>query len=204
MKNPIPLAFRFWTTNISLALAAGYFAWVYGTSFIKNPRLDTLLLFVLEGLIVVFFLARNKSVSTSARVWDWIAAFGGTITPLFFRPVAFPVNTLAVLPVQVTGALVCIAAVSSLNTSFGLIPSLRGIKTSGLYSFIRHPMYLGYGLLWSSYILGNVSFPNLLVWGLSMIFIFLRIHNEEQFLSVENLYKTYIQKIRWRLVPYVY
>ena len=34
-----------------------------------------------------------------------------------------------------------IAAVLSLNRSFGLLPAHRGVKSDGLYRWVRHPLY---------------------------------------------------------------
>lgn len=76
---------------------------------------------------------------------------------------------------------------------------------SGLYGTVRHPMY-------SSTILMFLSIPlvlgSLIGFAIMLIYPFLiaaRIKREEYFLS-ENLpgYKKYLQKVRFRMIPYIW
>ena len=79
------------------------------------------------------------------------------------------------------------------------------IIDTGLYSIVRHPMYLAFTVifLFSPIVLGSwVAFiPVLLIF----IFIFLRIRYEESMLQ-KGLkgYDSYMKKVRYRLIPFIW
>jgi protein-S-isoprenylcysteine O-methyltransferase Ste14 len=76
---------------------------------------------------------------------------------------------------------------------------------TGLYSVVRHPMYLAFSIIFcfSPLVLGSLYalIPTVLMPWL----IALRIRNEEQLLrnGLEG-YESYIKKVRFRLIPYVW
>src|SRR5215203_6654710 len=83
----------------------------------------------------------------------------------------------------------------------------RGQKviSTGLYSIVRHPMYAGATLLF-------ISSPLLLssVYGLALGFVLIviiavRSVGEESMLKQElEGYREYMQKVRWRMIPFVF
>ena len=76
---------------------------------------------------------------------------------------------------------------------------------TGLYGVVRHPMYLAtlFMFLPIPVILG--SFWGLLVFAAYPVLIVLRILNEEEVLTRElEGYAEYKQKVKWRLVPFVW
>ena len=79
------------------------------------------------------------------------------------------------------------------------------VVDTGLYGIVRHPMYSATLLLFLSMplILGSlVSFMVFLVYPL---IIAKRIQGEEQLLKQEMAgYEDYCQKVRWRLLPYIW
>jgi protein-S-isoprenylcysteine O-methyltransferase Ste14 len=56
----------------------------------------------------------------------------------------FPAIAPIGIALVVIGNLFQAMAKLSLRRSFGIAPANRGIKSDGLYRFIRHPMYAGY------------------------------------------------------------
>src|SRR4029077_15996096 len=100
---------------------------------------------VQEALLVVLFCARRPSRDTSVRVVDWAAGIVGTFLPLFLRPTV-PAGRFAWIgePVQVIGVSSAVAALVFLGRSIGLVPANRGVKVSGAYGLVRHPMYAAY------------------------------------------------------------
>lgn len=96
------------------------------------------------------------------------------------------------------------AGAIALNTSFGFISANRGIKTNGLYRFIRHPIYLGYFFAIGAYILQNITPLNIAIYILWGLFQTLRIVSEEDFLRHDITYTRYKQKTRWRLIPFIW
>jgi protein-S-isoprenylcysteine O-methyltransferase Ste14 len=106
---------------------------------------------------------------------------------------------------QAIGWLMTLLACVQLGSSLSLVPTIRQLKTKGLYSQLRHPVYLG-ELLWTA---GWVlSFPSLLNAGIWLLFassLLLRIHDEETFWQQsEPTYKVYCQRVRYRLLPKLY
>jgi protein-S-isoprenylcysteine O-methyltransferase Ste14 len=69
---------------------------------------------------------------------------------------------------------------------------------------VRHPMYLGYFLTNGGLLLLNPSLWNagiLLSWALCQIY---RIHAEERVLSQSEDYRKHAEKVRFRLLPFIY
>ncbi len=76
---------------------------------------------------------------------------------------------------------------------------------TGVYGFVRHPMYLGASvvLIGAALLLGSISG---LLLALAMIGLFVvRIFGEEKLLARDlEGYREYLQKVRYRLVPHVW
>jgi len=76
---------------------------------------------------------------------------------------------------------------------------------TGLYSVVRHPMYLAFSIIFcfSPLVLG--SFYALILTLFMPILIAMRIRNEEQLLQkgLEG-YTSYMRKVRYRLLPYIW
>jgi len=92
----------------------------------------------------------------------------------------------------------------SLNRSFGIAPENRGVKTKSLYGFVRHPMYSGYLLTETGFVLGNFSTYNALVLAAAGLFLVLRLMAEERFLKRDPVYESYMKKTPWKLVPLIF
>jgi protein-S-isoprenylcysteine O-methyltransferase Ste14 len=79
------------------------------------------------------------------------------------------------------------------------------VTDTGVYGFVRHPMYLGASLVFigGALLLGSIS---ALLLALAMVgLLVVRIFGEEKLLARDlEGYKEYLQKVRYRLVPYVW
>jgi len=88
-----------------------------------------------------------------------------------------------------------------LGRRFGIRPALRGLETRGSYRLVRHPIYL-------AYVLGDIGY-NLQEWNAGTVILVLagwlsllyRIKAEERALSYDPRWKTYVTRVRHRLVP---
>ena len=79
------------------------------------------------------------------------------------------------------------------------------VVSTGLYGIVRHPMYAVTLLLFLSMPLVLGSVPAFLVFLVYPAIIAKRIRNEEQVLSRDLPgYADYLQKVRWRLIPYIW
>lgn len=158
-----------------------------------------------EGLVVMMVLFRRTTDEVSLSPRDWLLAFGGTFAPMLLVP-GERIAALPLLPelFLFAGLGVSIAAKLQLRRSFGVVAANRGIKRSGVYALVRHPMYLGYFLTQAGMIVLNFSLWNiavLAVWAGCQV---ARINAEERVLSRDPLYREHMQHTRFRLFPMVY
>jgi protein-S-isoprenylcysteine O-methyltransferase Ste14 len=118
-----------------------------------------------------------------------------------------PANVPPLVPMVACWALMLVgfamhvAAKLTLRRSFGVIAANRGVKLSGPYRLVRHPMYSGYilsqlGLVLSGPSLGNLGIVACL-WGLQVC----RIFAEERILRNDSDYRDLIRRTPYRLVP---
>ena len=190
--------------NWLLALVYMAFAYAHLHGFAQTPRLSLLLLVFVETLILVFALARKDPSETWHSSKTWVTTLGGTFLPLLLRPTDAPNDLVAGQLIQLIGVTLQIVALLSLNRSFGLLPALRDIKSSGLYRWVRHPLYSAYTLAFIGYVMNNPSIHNVSIFVLATGFQVMRIVNEETFLSRYPEYAAYAKRTRWRLIPLIW
>lgn len=104
----------------------------------------------------------------------------------------------------VVGAFFQILTIISLNRSFALVAAKREIKTAWMYRIVRHPLYASYCLVFLGYMLTNTSLANVLVYLAAMIFLCLRIFREEKHIALDPVYREYMLKVHYRLIPFVF
>ena len=76
---------------------------------------------------------------------------------------------------------------------------------TGLYGFVRHPMYLATFLMFLPMPLILGSFWGLIPFALYPVLIVIRVLNEEQVLAGElDGYTDYMKKVKYRLIPFIW
>ncbi len=193
-------------SNLTLALLYGLFAAAHVTNAVATGQWATTMpLVAQEALLVVLFLTRRRSVATSGRALDWIVGVAGTVLPLFMRPgdVLGPLSWFG-QPLQCLGLAAAVLGLASLGRSVGVVAANRGIKTSGLYQFVRHPAYAGYLLGYVGYVISYPTPRNALLAAATLLALNARAIVEERFLAQDAGYRVYLRGIRWRFLPYVY
>lgn len=163
-------------------------------------------LFVLfrRFLFAVFFISRKTPKETNLSPRDWLVAFCGSYMQNFLVPAPAGSDSIVIYAFQALGFVICIAGVMSLNESWGIVAANRGIKSSGIYRFVRHPIYAGYFIEAGAFLAQHLTIQNIIVMLIWTMFQLRRIVLEEQYLSQDEAYRTYRQKVRWRLIPFVY
>ena len=190
--------------NVLLSLIFLSFALANGRELLDSFRLSTILLLLKVSTDVIFYLTRRipKDVSTSA--YDWFIALAGTYTVVFLRPGGSGQDLLIGQLLQSFGLSLQIFAMLSLNRSIGMVAANRGIKTDGMYAYVRHPLYLSYVIAYGGYVVSQASPYNLGVFLAAVCLWFLRLLAEERFLMKAADYREYATRTRWRLIPYVF
>jgi protein-S-isoprenylcysteine O-methyltransferase Ste14 len=165
-----------------------------------------LLLVASEALVVVLTMLRRSAGAVDrtpkARLLTAFSTFG----PPFVRPM----STLAIAPESLTlglaaiGLIIVVCGKLSLGRSFGLAPANRGVVSSGMYRFMRHPIYLGYLITHVAFVAANPGVWNLCVLATVDVALMFRAVCEEQTLAGDGAYRAYMQRVRWRVVPGVF
>jgi protein-S-isoprenylcysteine O-methyltransferase Ste14 len=192
------------STNVFLAVLFSTFAFANAASFLAEPRLSVLLIVFLEAISAMFFLLRRDPDETRHTWQTWTSTTLGSFAPLLLRPTDAAADLLAGEILQVGGFAMAIIALLSLSRSFGLLPAYRGIKSSGLYSVVRHPLYTAYVISFIGYLINNPSVANAAVIAFGTAFLVMRIHCEESLLLEYDDYSRYASRTRWRLIPAVW
>lgn len=174
-----------------------------GFDFLETGRLTGLLLLASEALVVVLTVFRRPPAivdrSLRARVLTTISLLG----PMVMMPGA--IAALAPEPVTVAisaaGLMVVVGGKLSLGRSFGLMPANRGVVCTGLYSVVRHPIYMGYLITHVAFLAANPTVWNVAALVTADIALMARAVCEEATLARDPQYREYLTRVRWRVVP---
>lgn len=160
----------------------------------------------LELAVATLFIVRRAPWIVSRSPVAWAAAALGTFGMLAARPAYHPIGGLELLysGMQGVGALLAGVAVISLGRSFGIVAANRGIRTGGPYRFVRHPLYSAYLITEAGYLLENPSLRNGCLFAVVMAFQGVRIVEEERTLAEDPAYREYRERVRSRILPYVF
>ena len=170
---------------------------------LHSPNAFAPLVMITETTVMAFVLIRRPTTNISLKLGDWLLAITATYAPLLIVPAGTPLPMLAPLAVALWGfgTLVQFSGKLFLRRSFGIAPANRGIKTDGLYRFVRHPIYAGYLFGHIGTLLLMPSPVNFAIYAIGWWAQILRILAEERLLSEDPEYRAFMQKTRWRLIP---
>jgi protein-S-isoprenylcysteine O-methyltransferase Ste14 len=173
---------------------------------IQSPSAYTLAVMVSETAVVAFTLIRRPAGAISLRLGDWLLAATATLAPLLVIPVGDPYPALAGIALFLIAFGNCWQAWAKLvlRRSFGITPANRGVKITGAYRFMRHPMYAGYLLIHLGSLAVMFSPYNLAVYAIGWTAQILRLLAEERLLGEDPAYREYMDKVRSRLIPGVF
>lgn len=191
MTNLFLSAFWLWSTAFQFS------------SFVVTHKVSTLFMALCQGLNGIFFFIRPYPKTVSRNFFANLVAFMGTFCILLYQPSLTTDTVLGEVVLSVGGVLLFLS-VLSLNTSFGIIPADRSIKTDGMYRFVRHPIYMSYLFFFVGYCINNPTVHNVLVICASATLECIRIFFEENHLLNDPEYAAYAKKVRFRLIPYIF
>lgn len=196
--------------NIFCALLFSFFAFQSLAYYcrVTEPieKFASLLRLVQSSLICFFFLTRHRP-QTRTRLFDIqnsVFPIIGTFIIFFFLPAPHPFFKLVGFPIQLLGTFFSILSLQSLNRSLAIMPAKRIIKTSGMYQYIRHPLYASYLLYFLGFTIANPSLFNLTVYLILIICDVTRIFGEEKILNKDPEYVRYSLLVKWRIIPFIF
>lgn len=189
--------------NIILALAWGKLALNAYHRWAQTGSLVVLGLVVYNTILVSVTIARRPSVSTSTQIKDWVAALLTVVISMLFRPAEwhqwFAKSAGSIL--QGVGIVIMVVALASLGRSFGIVAANRGIKRSGLYGWVRHPLYAGELIFFTGFLLTTFSPYNLVLWFGVLCGLVTRSWAEEDLLSQDPEYQAYMKAVPYSFFP---
>ncbi len=203
-KKGIPWRFvRELAFNAVLALFFARLAYNFLEDFRETGRLSSVFFVMFELVVVVLSFARRPPKTVSWHPLDWTYALVATVLPLLLTP--GPMNTNWFwFGAQIVGQAISTIGLLTLNRSLGVVPANRGLKTSGVYRLVRHPIYFGYCITDVAMVVQNLSYQNIIVAVAHLVVQTLRINCEERFLLQDPAYAEYAKRVRWRLLPAIW
>ena len=204
-------------TVLLLFAPAGTWNYPGGWLFIGLLFLPMLILGLALYLKAPELLKKRLNMKETQKDQVWVIALSGVLFVAGFLAAGFDFRFGWT---RVPGWLVWIAAVVQLG-SYGLYAEVlrenaylsrtvevqegQTVIDTGLYGIVRHPMYTSTILMSLAIPLVLGSWISFLPMLLYPVIIIRRIHGEEALLE-EGLpgYREYKQKVRWRLIPYIW
>lgn len=159
--------------------------------------------------IIVPMLIRRTATRVSLRPLDWFVTFGRTYWPFVMYYTLDVANATALAPSVVANTvfwasiLFMIYSRYDLGRSIGFLPANRGLVTTGVYGFVRHPIHTGQIVFYIAHIIQYFSLWNLLIIGIGIVFVFAKTLVEERFLKEDKEYRDYCAQVPWRWVPWI-
>jgi protein-S-isoprenylcysteine O-methyltransferase Ste14 len=172
-------------------------------------RLDFIeMSFGIHNIVFAFlFLIRAKHRLFNENILDQtVAAFAFLSGAAFIGQPA----TASGSPLMLARAIIIASNVLGLVTmfnlgrSFGVFMAFREIRTTGLYSVVRHPMYLTDILLRVGYLISHFTPFIVAAFIVSSACYVYRALLEERFLSKQPEYIEYLRRVKYRFIPYVF
>jgi protein-S-isoprenylcysteine O-methyltransferase Ste14 len=152
---------------------------------------------------LLFIIRRRSRICHPSRL-NWIICLGSMLY-VYLYDFEQSRASLVGQSLLFIGGVLCLLAILSLGDCFGVLPAYRGVRCSGLYRAIRHPVYASYILMDIGILLLYPSFGNFAIFlGALGLFVW-RIECEESLLSqADGSYLAYKTSVPYRLVPFVY
>ena len=189
--------------NAAVVVFLGLLAFGCYRKYHDTGSINWLGLLIVNTICVAMYIARRDANSISQSPLLWLLAFAGTCVTLLLRPTALSMPFSVGNIVQLIGIVAIVASILSLRRSYGIVPANRGIRTGGLYNFVRHPLYAS-ELFWMlGFVIANPSGWNIGLWLCDCAFQFSRACAEERFLSIDPIYSQYRARVKYRLIPLV-
>ena len=149
---------------------------------------------------------------TNCRYLRWVfgllvfAQFAICLTIVFSFPSPYAGRSYTGAIAIAAIALGISAVVSMGRKSMNVSPALRmsaELRTSGVYRWIRHPMYTALLIFCGTYAFSNISLRGSALWGSLLLVLVIKMHYEERLLRERfSGYADYASRVK-RLIPFL-
>jgi protein-S-isoprenylcysteine O-methyltransferase Ste14 len=160
-----------------------------------------------NALFIVGMVTRRPPRRTTTSVRFWLISFFSTYGT--FGPAFFAQPGVALVPVWMSNAVAASALLLgvtsrlTLGRNISIVPAQRNLVMSGPYAYIRHPIYTTVFLTYVSLNLQVFSIMNLLMTSTVFALFMVKSLAEEAFLKKDTDYVAYMQKVRYRWLPFI-
>jgi protein-S-isoprenylcysteine O-methyltransferase Ste14 len=172
--------------------------------FMRTGRVTGLLLLTGEALVVVLTVLRRRARlvdrSIAAAVMTTLSLAGPPLLRAASSVTPLASDRLTAI-VSAFGLMVVIVGKITLGRSFGVAPANRGVVVRGPYGVVRHPIYTGYLVTHTGFLLANPTPWNVVVLVVADAALVVRALMEERVLRTDAEYEGYCQRVGWHLVP---
>ncbi len=174
--------------------------------FLRTGHATGLLLLASEALVVVLTIVRRRTRLVDRSPGAALVAAISLAGPPLLRAAdeATLVPDAATAAVSAAGLLLVIAGKLTLGRSFGIAPANRGVVAGGPYVLMRHPIYTGYLITHTAFLLAHPTPWNAAVLVVADSALVIRALVEERVLKGDEKYRSYCQRVAWHLVPGVF
>ncbi|MGK7892585.1 MAG: isoprenylcysteine carboxylmethyltransferase family protein [Xenococcus sp. (in: cyanobacteria)] len=165
------------------------------SQLILNNLVHILYLAIASGILLLAHKPKRRYSQTTPTLISLLGSFLPYVlllSPeaelLFPSSIIFsPMFESLIIPIILVflGGIISLLGLLSLRKSFSITPEVRGLVVSGLYSFIRHPMYLGGFVSVGGIVLISLNIFSVVIYLLWLIIQIWRSRLEEKLLLKE-------------------
>lgn len=148
-----------------------------------QTQLIFFLLLVLRDFVAAYFFLKRNLSKEKSQLSVSILAYASAALPLFYFSATHENKELLLTSdlLVILGFFLVSLATIELGSSIGISPANRGLVQTGIYRYLKHPMYVGYILAEIGMVLLNVT--NLWIFVLSVSLYFFRSRFENKVLG---------------------
>jgi protein-S-isoprenylcysteine O-methyltransferase Ste14 len=189
----------------NLGLAALFFLGVVPAALHYGSDAADYIWAVGAGLMGLLALVRPPPKTSMVTASSITATAGMMLVPGTMRlaPTSAGAVYVAAIAVELAAVIITQFGRLYLGRRFALLPANRGIVASGPFRVVRHPVYAGWLLLMTGFAMAHPSARNAIAVVLAMPFMVWRIAQEEALLGRDPDYRAYMERTRFRLIPWL-
>jgi protein-S-isoprenylcysteine O-methyltransferase Ste14 len=218
-----------WAGGVLFVGSLGWCVWWFLFALGRRQSPSSWPPFVVDASLVTIFALHHsvfarepvKRAMTAAipegllrSVYVWIASVLLILVCVLWQPLGGELydivgwRALALAAVQVAGIVVIVQSVRTIDPLelAGIRPpaGAEGLQTRGVYGLVRHPIYFGWAL--AVFGAAHMTRDRFFFAVLTTMYLAIAVRWEERSLvrSFGEPYRRYQQRVRWRMIPFIY